>query len=516
MPRTYDYIVVGSGIGGLYTALLAAEQGSVLIITKGSIDDCNTRYAQGGIAAAIGKQDSPELHLKDTLQAGCGLSDERAVSILTSEAPARIADLVTLRVPFDTLDGEIALTMEAAHSLPRVLHAGGDATGEHIENTLSQKIRSSHIRVLENFLVTEILIENGSCAGVRALECRTGGMEEFTCRSLILATGGGGQLFRYNTNSSIATGDGIALAYRAGAEITDMEFFQFHPTALRMVGVLPFLISEAVRGEGGVLKNTNGEPFMSGYHPRGDLAPRDVVARSIVSEMKKTGSDRVYLDVTQLPRNTVTTRFPHIYRFCFDHGLDITKAMIPVAPAAHYMIGGIRTNEWGETNVHGLFATGEVACTGVHGANRLASNSLLEGLVFSKRIIERSSGKNHDRTEPRQDARDLHVSLSERPAGGTPSMPSLTSLQHLLWEKAGIVRDRSGLEAASAALSAWQECLPASTDSPSYELANLVLTGRLLTESALIREESRGAHYRSDFPETSLDWQRHIVWKKQR
>ncbi len=514
MSNQYDYIVVGSGIGGLYTALLASEQGSVLIITKGSIDDCNTRYAQGGIAAAIGKQDSPELHLKDTLQAGSGLSDERAVKILTTEAPARIADLVTYRVPFDTLDGEIALTMEAAHSLPRVLHAGGDATGEHIEITLSQKVRASSIRVLENFLVTDILIEDGVSAGVRALECRTGGIEEFTCRSLILATGGAGQLFRYNTNSSIATGDGIALAYRAGAEITDMEFFQFHPTALRMVGVLPFLISEAVRGEGGILKNTNGEPFMAGYHPKRELAPRDVVARAIVSEMKKTGSDRVYLDVTHLPRNTVTTRFPHIYRFCFDHGLDITKAMIPVAPAAHYMIGGIRTNEWGETNVSGLFATGEVACTGVHGANRLASNSLLEGLVFSKRIIERSSGRNHDRTEPRHDPRDIFMSLEEREFTGTASRPSLTSLQQLLWERAGIVRDKAGLEQAAGTLAAWQKSLPASTDPPSYELANLVLTGRLLTEAALKREESRGAHHRSDFPETSLDWQRHIVWKK--
>ena len=280
----YDYIVVGSGIGGLYTALLAREQGSVLVITKGSIDDCNTKYAQGGIAAAISKDDSPELHVKDTIDAGDGLSDEEAVRILASEAPARIADLVGYRVPFDTLEGEIALTMEAAHSVPRVLHAGGDATGEYIEVTLSKQVTSSGIQVLEDFLATEILVEKEKVAGIRALDCRTGTVEEFECRSLVLATGGAGQLFRFNTNSDIATGDGIALAFEAGAEITDMEFFQFHPTALRLPGVAPFLISEAVRGEGGILRNVEGRRFMQDYTPEGELAPRDVVARSILRE----------------------------------------------------------------------------------------------------------------------------------------------------------------------------------------------------------------------------------------
>ncbi len=306
----YDYIVVGSGIGGLYTALLAKEEGSVLVITKGSIDDCNTKYAQGGIAAAIGKEDSPELHIKDTLNAGCGLSDEEAVNILVREAPARIADLVGFRVPFDTLDGEVALTMEAAHSVPRVLHAGGDATGEYIELALSKNVRDSKIQVLENFLATEIHVEKGKVTGIRALDCRTDTVEEFECRFLILATGGAGQLFKYNTNSGIATGDGIALAFNTGAEIADMEFFQFHPTALRMPGVPPFLISEAVRGEGGVLRNAEGKHFMADYHEKGDLAPRDIVARSILNEMKKTRSDKVYLDVTHLPPNTITTRFP--------------------------------------------------------------------------------------------------------------------------------------------------------------------------------------------------------------
>jgi L-aspartate oxidase len=510
----YEYIVVGSGIGGLYAALLARQQGTVLVITKGSIEDCNTRYAQGGIAAAIGKNDSPELHIQDTLNAGCGLSDEEAVNILVREAPARIADLVEYRVPFDTLDGEIALTMEAAHSIPRILHAGGDATGEHIEVALSKKVRDAQIQVLENFLATEIIVEKGRVTGIKALDCRTGTYEEFQCKFLILATGGAGQLFKYNTNSDIATGDGVALAYNAGAEIADMEFFQFHPTALRMPGVAPFLISEAVRGEGGVLRNGEGYRFMVDYHEKAELAPRDVVARGIVSEMKKTHSDRVYLDVTQLPPHTITTRFPHIYRFCLDHGLDITKAQIPVAPAAHYMIGGVRTNSWGETNVAGLFATGEVACTGVHGANRLASNSLLEAIVFSRRIIERTRGKSKEKTSGAEKVKDMHVQLSERPVPRALPSPSLAVLQQMHWERAGIVREKEGLNQAAGVLAAWQHSLPRPTDQPSYELSNLMLTGRLLIEAACIREESRGAHFRTDFPQSVPRWQCHIVWRK--
>jgi len=510
----HDYIVVGSGIGGLYTALLAKEQGSVLVITKGSIDDCNTKYAQGGIAAAVSKDDSPELHLQDTMNAGGGLSDEETVRILVREASARIADLVGYRVPFDTLDGEIALTLEAAHSLPRVLHAGGDATGEHIEVTLSQQVRSSGIQVLENFLATEILVEKGKVAGIRALECRAGTVEEFGCRYLILATGGAGQLFKYNTNSDIATGDGITLAFNAGAEITDMEFFQFHPTALRMPGVIPFLISEAVRGEGGVLRDAAGYRFMADYHEKGELAPRDVVARSILYEMKKTGSDRVFLDVTHLPPHAITARFPHIYRFCLDHGLDITRSLIPVAPAAHYMIGGIKTNSWGETNIAGLFATGEVACTGVHGANRLASNSLLEAIVFSKRIVERTGDKSKEKVSVVERDNDMYPSLGQRPIPGVLPPAGLAALQQLHWDKVGIIRDKEGLNQAAGILAAWQKSLPPPTDQPSYELSNLILTGRLLTEAAFIRQESRGAHLRSDFPHTSPKWQCHIIWKK--
>ena len=510
----YDYVIVGSGIAGLYFALLAKKQGSVLIITKSSIDDCNTKHAQGGIAAAIGRNDSAELHFKDTITAGAGLCNEAAVRILVKEAPDRIADLVNFGVPFDTADGEIALTMEAAHSVPRILHAGGDATGEHIEVTLSNRVQAAKIRVLEYYLATEILVEKDRVQGIKALDCLTGHIEEFDCRYLILATGGSGQLYKLTTNPSVATGDGIALAFKAGAEITDMEFFQFHPTALAMPGVSPFLISEAVRGEGGVLRNIKGQRFMPDYTPEADLAPRDVVARSILYEMEKTGADKVFLDVTHLPLHVITTRFPHIYRFCLDHGLDITKEPIPVAPAAHYMMGGVETNLWGETNIAGLFAAGEVACTGVHGANRLASNSMLEVLVFSKRIMERTAKGMGIESSPPDKNKSVYYQLPERPVTSGVPPASLPALQQLLWEKVGIIRNEKGLTEAASTLATWQKTLPPPIDRPSYELSNLLLTGRLVAEAALLREESRGAHFRSDFPQPSPEWQKHIVFKE--
>ena len=508
----YDYIIVGSGIAGLYTALLAREQGSVLVITKGSIDDCNTKYAQGGIAAAIGKKDSPELHFQDTIAAGDGLCNPEAVRILVNEAPSRIADLVNFGVPFDTLDGEIALTMEAAHSTPRIAHAGGDATGEHIEVTLSNKVRSSKIQVLEDCLATEILVEKGQVSRIKALDCRTGSIEEYGCRFLILATGGIGQLYKYTTNSDVATGDGIVLAFNAGADIIDMEFFQFHPTALRLPGVTPFLISEAVRGEGGILRNVDGSRFMPDYTPKGDLAPRDIVARSILYEMEKTGSDRVFIDITHLPSRITTTRFPHIYRFCLDHGLDITKDLIPVAPAAHYIMGGIKVNTWGETNITGLFAAGETACTGVHGANRLASNSMLEVLVFSKRIVERTRSKARTKPATTGESREIRYSLSQRQVPKTMPTPRLSTLQQLLWDKVGITRNKEGLAEAANTLAAWQNSSPQTTDRPSCELNNLILCSRLVTEAALLREESRGAHFRSDFPDNLPQWKRHVIF----
>ena len=509
----YDYIIVGSGIAGLYTALLAKEEGSVLILTKGSIDDCNTKYAQGGIAAPIGKNDSIELYFRDTIAAGDGLCDLEAVRILVAEATDRIADLIKFGVPFDTLDGEIALAKEAAHSVPRILHAGGDATGEHIEVTLSRRVRQAGIKVLEYCLATQVLVDKGEVTGVKTLDTRFGLVEDYHCRFLILATGGLGRLFKYTTNSDVATGDGIALAFAAGAEITDMEFFQFHPTALRLPGVTPFLISEAVRGEGAILRNVQNHPFMSEYTPEAELAPRDIVARSLLYEMKKTNSERVFLDLTHLSPSLITTRFPHIYRFCLEHNLDITKELIPVAPAAHYLMGGIKVNTLGETNIVGLFAAGETACTGVHGANRLASNSLLEVIVFSKRIIDRTREIKGAITPPVITASSNYYPLKKRePLKQLPPL-SLPTLQSLLWDKVGIIRSGNSLNQAADILATWEQNLPQPVDRPSYELNNLILNARLMTEAALLREESRGAHFRTDFPRSSPAWQKHIVFR---
>jgi len=481
------------------------------LVTKGSIEDCNTKFAQGGIAAAIGANDSTELHFRDTIAAGDGLCDQDAVHILVDEASDRIADLVNFGVPFDTLDGEIDLTLEAAHSLPRILHAGGDATGEHIELTLSKRVREASIKVLENHLATDIIKDDGGVQGLRVLNCETGGIEEFGCRFLIMATGGIGQLFSFTTNPEIATGDGIALAFKAGAEVMDMEFFQFHPTALSLPGVTPFLISEAVRGEGGILRNIEGHRFMSEYIPEAELAQRDIVARSILYEMEKTGEEKVFLDVTHLPSHITTARFPQIYRFCLEKGIDITRQWIPVTPAAHYMIGGIKVNIWGQTNVPGLFAVGEAACTGVHGANRLASNSLLEVLVFGKRIIAKTSC-NDDVTKPfASEVKYVRYRYESAMKASGAQMPNISQLQKLLWNEAGIIRSKEGLTKAANILAAWGESLNPPENRQTHELANLVLNGSLMVKAALLREESRGTHFRSDFPNRVPDWLKHIV-----
>jgi L-aspartate oxidase len=416
-------------------------------------------------------------------------------------------------VPFDTVDGEITLSREAAHSVPRIMHAGGDGTGEHIEITLSRRVRATPIRVLENCLASEILVQDGKVSGVRALDSRTGSLEEYSCRFLVLATGGAGRLFRFTTNSDVVTGDGIAVAFDAGAEITDMEFFQFHPTVLHLPGVAPFLISEAVRGEGGILKNVKGRRFMPDYAPEAELATRDVVTRSIVYEMKKTQSNTVFLDVTRLASRFITTRFPHIYSFCLDHGLDITRDLIPVAPAAHYLMGGVKVNIWGETNIAGLFAAGETACTGVHGANRLASNSLLESVVFSKRVVQRME-MTAPPESPQPSADGRVYSLPQREAISEAPQLNLPNLQSLMWDRVGIIRSGRGLEEAASVLATWESQLPQPGDRPSYELSDLVLCARLMTEAALLREESRGAHFRTDFPQTSPRWQRHTVFTK--
>jgi L-aspartate oxidase len=521
--RYFDYIVVGSGIAGLYAALTAREHGSVLVLTKGSIDEANTKYAQGGIAAAVGPDDSPALHFEDTLVAGAGLVDEEAARILTAEAADRIADLVGFGVPFDSVDGEVALGREGAHSRSRILHAGGDSTGAHIELTLSDIARHSNVTILEHSQALDLIVEDGTAVGVTALDARNNTREDFACKHLLLATGGCGQLYRASTNPTVATADGVALAYRAGAEVMDMEFIQFHPTALRLPGVPVFLISEAVRGEGALLVNSNGSRFMPRYDERAELAPRDIVARAIVSEMTHTGSDRVYLDVTHLPPERTAARFPQIMRYCRQYGLDITKEPIPVSPAAHYMMGGVCTNAWGETNIRNLYAAGETACTGVHGANRLASNSLLETVVFAKRVIDRTLDPDRGPVAPSEDTLGLAspeavlagASLGAAGSAFAEAPLSLVNLQSLMWDKAGIVRDGAGLTEAALTLSGW--ALQASSsppeDRPAQELANLLLVGRLVTEAALARQESRGAHYRTDLPRPDDAWRRHLIFR---
>ncbi|HLB12841.1 MAG TPA: L-aspartate oxidase [Dehalococcoidia bacterium] len=505
MPA-YDFIIVGSGIAGLYSALLAQERGRVLLVTKGSLDECNTRHAQGGIAAAIGVSDSPELHLQDTLAVGAGLCDEEAVRVLVEEAADRIQDLIRLGVPFDTLEGQIALAREGGHSHSRVLHSGGDATGAHIELTLSSLARaSSRITIMENTLAASLVAEGGFFKGVQVLDCRANRYVSFEGSSLILATGGAGQLFQRNTNPAIATADGVALAFRAGAEVVDMEFVQFHPTALCLPGVTPFLMSEAMRGEGAILVNVRGHRFMADYHQSGELAPRDTVSRAILREMEATGAGYVLLDVSHLPARTVTTRFPTIYSFCLQHGLDITRSPIPVAPAAHYMMGGIRTDTYGQTTVGRVYACGEAACTGVHGANRLASNSLLEVLVIAKRIVEQTGQNSRPMPSPA-------APLLPPDPPARPRKASFPALQALLWEKVGIIRTGEGLEQARRLLASWREALPDPEDRPSWELASGVLVGRLMAEAALMREESRGAHFRQDYPQESPLWRKRIAF----
>ena len=414
----YDYIIIGSGIAGLNTALLAANHGNVLVITKGRIDDCNSRYAQGGIAAAIGPGDSPTLHQRDTLDAGAGLCDPAAVAVLTGQGPDSIASLIQWGVPFDTIHGEIALGREGAHSLPRILHAGGDATGQHIEDTLADRVRSSpRITVMEFTHAISICVDGGAVSGVETIGDDGASIRAFRSSVVVVSTGGAGRLYEYTTNPEVATGDGVALAFLAGADVMDMEFYQFHPTALWLPGAPTFLLSEAMRGEGAILRNAAGSPFMADYHPMADLAPRDVVSRAMAAEMEQSEGKPVTLDISHLSRSTVAGRFPTIYAQCLEYGVDITREPIPVAPAAHYMMGGIHIDTWGRTNISGLYACGEVACSAVHGANRLASNSLLDTLVFSQRLVECSLG-NAPEYAPRRCVRAAPPGRSGRPGNG--------------------------------------------------------------------------------------------------
>lgn len=521
-------IVIGSGIAGLYTSIEASRHFKVVIVNKSSLEECNTKYAQGGIAAAIGPFDSPNLHFSDTIKAGAGLVDPTAARILVDEAPDRISDLISLGVLFDTVDGEITLAREGAHTVPRVLHAGGDATGANIEQTLSSLVRENeNISIFEDHLATEILVKNAKAYGIRTLDCKTCSERTFLGKYIVLATGGAGMLFKHTTNPPVATGAGVSIAYLAGALTSDMEFFQFHPTALCKPGAPRFLISEAVRGEGGILRNSKGEVFAHNYHPDGELAPRDVVSRAILAEMSKTRSDHAYLDITHMPSKMIVTRFPSIYRFCLTQGVDITKEMIPIAPAAHYMIGGVKANVWGETSIRGLYACGEAACTGVHGANRLASNSLMETLVFGKRIAKRILAEDQwigSTPEPN----DILTSLEnyaeryrDENKHGSASVSydeklSLTNLQELMWDNVGIIRSGENLTGAVKQLSRWfiEGSESEESDPKTVELKLMVICALLVSTTALVRTESRGTHYRVDYPFESDAWRKHILFQR--
>ncbi|GGD99714.1 L-aspartate oxidase [Paenibacillus nasutitermitis] len=504
-----DVIVIGAGIAGLFTAIKSSSDNDVLMITKKSLLDSNTRYAQGGIAAVISEDDSPEYHRQDTLIAGAGLCSPAAVDVLVHEGTKGVQDLVQMGTRFDQENGEFALTKEGAHSQRRILHANGDATGFEIVRALSQKaVENPRIEVWDDHFVIDLIIDNGQCIGA-LVQKPEGGRVFVRGKATILCSGGTGQLYRYTTNPDVATGDGIAIAYRAGAYIQDMEFVQFHPTSLCYPGAPRFLISEAVRGEGGVLRNIKGERFMEKYHEQLELAPRDVVARAIVSEMEETKSTFVYIDVTHESADMVKHRFPNIYEFCLSFGLDLTTDWIPIAPAAHYMMGGVKTDLNGETNIGRLFACGECSSTGVHGANRLASNSLSEAIVFGRRIVERIN--NLQPLEP-----GLIIETPAIPRSGS-SMQAVVEkrlkLQKIMVRYAGLRRDgkglNKGLEELRRQLPIFQSVL---TKREEYEFANLLTCALLTTEAALVREESRGAHSREDFPERDdLVWRRHTV-----
>lgn len=512
--RYYDYLVIGTGIAGLYTALKAHAHGSVCILTKRKLEDSNTEHAQGGIAAAIGHEDSPRLHMTDTLEAGVGLCDERAVEVLVNEGPDCVMELVEIGTEFDMQGDDFALTREGAHSMRRVLHARGDATGEEIRRALSAEVaRHPAITVREDTFVIDVLTTaDGVCCGALALDAASGRKIAYLARSTVIATGGAGQLYRHTTNPEVATGDGIAVAYRAGAEVQDVEFIQFHPTALYKPGAPRFLISEAVRGEGAILRDRTGHRFMPDYDPRAELAPRDIVARAIVRQIEKVGGPSVFLDLTHLGAH-MRERFPNIYRTCLQYGIDFTRDLIPVAPAAHYFMGGIRTDTHGRTSIPGLYACGEAACVGVHGANRLASNSLLEGLVFGKRIAEamRSDGTRLSRDALAQ--LDIAVA-AERWRDDCDPAAVRERIQSIMWDDVGIVRNAEGLQRARDELTRlaldYRHCILDGEN--AYETANLLTLGRLVAEAALRREESRGGHYRSDFPaRNDANWRTHII-----
>ncbi len=516
-----DFLIIGGGVAGLRAAVELARNGDVLVVTKDAPTESSSEYAQGGVAVALSDEDEISIHFDDTIKAGDGLCLRKAVGTLVEEGPTRIRELILWGAEFDKEGTKLAFTQEAAHSKRRILHAQGDSTGKEIMRVLTDKVRSTRTVSKIDFAFTrELIIDKGRCVGAVVCQQRQQKVLIISARAVLLATGGAGQLYERTTNPAVATGDGMAMAYRAGASLVDMEFVQFHPTALYRSGAPQFLLSEAMRGEGGMLKNVHGERFMDCYHPARELAPRDVVTRAIHSEMSGTGASHVFLDMTHLNADYVTRRFPRIYRTCKDLGIDITQERIPVSPAAHYIMGGVKTDLWAATSIPGLFAAGETACTGVHGANRLASNSLLEGLVYGERAglaAARYARKhfNRQRALPR-------IARLQEKKGHVLSVASpedvadiRASLKKLMWEKVGIVRNRKDLAAALKQLKAWDRMMKThEPDRGFFELKNMITASLLVTRSALGREGSVGAHFRSDFPAKGRNWRKRTVLKR--
>jgi L-aspartate oxidase len=514
MALETDFVVVGSGVAGLRSAIALAESGAkVTVLTKDKASESNTEYAQGGVAVVLAEDDEAVLHEEDTLVAGAGLCDVEAVETLVTEGTKYIKQLIEWGTEFDREAGKLVFTQEAAHSRRRILHAHGDSTGAELVRSLIARARlETRISLLPFAMTESLIVREGRCVGVRYLDPILRAPREIYARAVILCTGGAGQLFLHTTNPTVATGDGMAMAYFAGAELADMEFIQFHPTALDLEGAPRFLLSEAMRGEGGILRNKYGERFMPKYDERAELAPRDIVARSIVAEMRRTGTRNVFLDMTALSEEFLKHRFPKIYETCAAYGLNIATDKLPVSPASHYCMGGVRTDLWGRTTVPGLYAAGEVACTGVHGANRLASNSLLEGLVWGARAGEAAAmvSQKSQVPSPREND-DGHFPLVSKL--GTQDLGLGTHIStavkkrvtRIMWERVGILRDRPPLERALKAAAQISSARLSPSSRRFVPLATLVAT------EALWREESRGGHYRTDFPRQDERFRVHSI-----
>ena len=510
--------MVGAGVAGLRAAIELASAGSVLVLAKNELTESATQYAQGGIAVALSDDDDVALHLQDTLDAGDGLCNVEAAKILVEEGPLRIQELMEWGTSFDRHEAKLSFTREGAHSRSRVLHAQGDSTGREIARALQAKARKlKDISFCDFEFTAELCLRRGRVEGVELVNQR-GESHRVTAGAVLLATGGLGQVFRETTNPSIATGDGVAMAFRAGAELSDMEFIQFHPTALYLKGAPRFLISEALRGEGARLRNMEMVRFMPKYHELAELAPRDVVSRAVAHEIELSPAPEavVYLDLTHLKSSRVQTRFPRIYATCMEYNIDIATDLIPVRPAAHYAMGGVRTELHGVTNLPGLYAAGEVACTGVHGANRLASNSLLEGVVFGARAARAM----REEMQPKRSASNSHPSSHPATSNGNEGSgqsgaaleKSIQQLRDLMWKHAGIVRDEKSLRLTLEQLEALGAKLPAPKLRRQREAHNLLTTALLIARSALARKESRGAHYRIDYPtHDDAHFKRHSV-----